>query len=338
MLENTLLSIVIPTYNRAALLDYSLSIHVPLAKVYNIAIFISDNASTDATKEIVSKWAKQYSLVRFFTNSKNIGPEANFECALKYPNTEYVWLLGDSYQIPSDGILYTINLLTNISQRYDAVVLNLAGRLDGIPAQEFTDSNNLLSSLGAIMTCLSCLIYSKELIKNSNFERYKDSYFMQTGIIFEAIARRSFRIHWAQSISVNSLPHCFVEKKCWWDTSDVFEIGCKKWVNFVFSLPVSYSLDNKMKCILNFTKVSKLFSIYHLLNLRIENILNYKVYKEYSSCLSLTIGYPKLLIIVIVCVPRHASQLLKTINNVRKWISTKKALVALRKITNNKLS
>ena len=39
---NKKLSIVIPTYNRASFLDYSLETHIPLAKEYNISIYIFD--------------------------------------------------------------------------------------------------------------------------------------------------------------------------------------------------------------------------------------------------------------------------------------------------------
>ena len=63
MQANPLLSIVIPTYNRADFLDYCLKVHIPLAKAHNIQIIISDNASTDATKKIVQKRMEEYPLI-----------------------------------------------------------------------------------------------------------------------------------------------------------------------------------------------------------------------------------------------------------------------------------
>ena len=96
---NKKLSIVIPTYNRADFLDYSLEIHIPMLKEYGIEIAIFDNASTDNTEKVVSKWMEEYPYLSYHRSETNIGPDANFERALKYPDTEYIWLLGDTYEI-----------------------------------------------------------------------------------------------------------------------------------------------------------------------------------------------------------------------------------------------
>ena len=69
---NKKLSIVIPTYNRADFLDYSLEIHIPMLKEYGIEIAIFDNASTDNTQEIVSKWMKEYDYLTYHKNETNI--------------------------------------------------------------------------------------------------------------------------------------------------------------------------------------------------------------------------------------------------------------------------
>ncbi|MBV5277921.1 MAG: glycosyltransferase family 2 protein [Campylobacteraceae bacterium] len=116
MEQNKQLSIVIPTYNRADFLDYSLEVHIPLLEKYNIQIFISDNASTDNTREIVSKWMKEYKFLSYYQNETNIGPDANFEKALKLPDTEYIWLLSDTYQIPDDGISYLLSTIEKSGQ------------------------------------------------------------------------------------------------------------------------------------------------------------------------------------------------------------------------------
>lgn len=318
MQANPYLSIVIPTYNRADLLDYCLEVHIPLARAYNVELFISDNASTDSTEEVVRKRVKEYPLIRFYRNETNIGPDANFELALKYPNTQYVWLLGDGYQLPAEGIGYLLNIIADNKQKYDVIVCNLADRITDINTQVFTNSNSLLRSLGALMTCLSCLVYNKELINNADFARFENSYFGQTGIIFESIATRPFNVHWAKTISVKGLDHGVFNKNSWSMTSNVFDIACTKWVNFVFSLPVSYDLDNKIKCLIDFTKVSGVFSFWHLLLIRKDNILNYKTYKQYSYLFPFTIGYSKLTILVVALLPRGIHRIYKVVKNAIK--------------------
>lgn len=315
MQANPHLSIVIPTFNRADLLDYCLEVHIPLARAHNVQLFIFDNASEDATEEVVNRRKKEYPFIQYHCNETNVGPDNNFEIALKCPKTRYVWLLGDTYRIPSEGINYVLNLILTSGQKYDLVVFNLAGRIEDVETRDFTDNNNLLSSLGALMTCLSCLIYSKDLISNSNFTKYKDTSFIQTGVIFEAIAKQTFRIHWAQSMSISGLDSSTVKKDSWWMTPDVFNIAGTKWVNFVFLLPNSYDLESKLKCIMDFTKVSGVFSLKHLLLIRSANILNYKTYKEYKHLFSVITKYPKILILFLSLLPKVLPRLLKQIQN-----------------------
>jgi len=319
MQANPLLSIVIPTYNRAGFLDYCLEVHIPLAKAHNIQIFISDNASTDATKKIVQKRMEEYPLISYYCNETNIGPDENFERALKYPKTEYVWLLGDTYQIPSEGINYVLNLISKNHKKYDTIVVNLVKRVSGIPQQDYSDQNQLLSDLGWQMTCLSSLICNSRLIAHGNFVRYRNTDFIPMGVIFEYIANKDFLVHWAETISVQVISVKGLVKKSW--QNQTFEIWAKRWPNFIFSLPSSYSLKTKLKCIKDHGEKSGLFKIKPLLYLRSSNILNYKTYKQYSHLFSLTIKSPKLIILLIVLLPRSLLLLLfKSYRTLKRWV------------------
>ena len=123
MQANKLISIVIPTYNRAELLDYCLGHHISLVKSNNIKIFIFDNASPDATEIVVRKRIEEYPLIEYYKNKENVG-ELNFELALKYPATKYVWLMGDSYLMPSESINYLIDRISSDSEKYDMFLFN----------------------------------------------------------------------------------------------------------------------------------------------------------------------------------------------------------------------
>lgn len=305
MIPNTLLSITIPTYNRADFLDYSLEVHVPLARAYNVQIYISDNASTDLTKEVVEKWQQEYPLIYYFHNEINLGPDRNFELALKYPKTEYIWLLGDTYQIPKNGISYLVELISTTTYIYDVIVVNLDNVIT-IDQQDYRDRNFLLHDLGALMTCLSCLIYQKKIINNGDFSRYRDTNFIQTGIVFEYIANKEFIIRWENNISISGLEHPKLTKKGWYQQAIIFDIACTRWTNFIFSLPTSYSIENKMKSIMDFGKVSHIFTLKNLFLLRNLNILNYKIYKKYSYLFPFTIQYSKLTIFLVAIFPRIA--------------------------------
>ena len=49
----------------------------------NFELIISDNASTDSTREICEKFAKQDNRIRYFRQESNIGIHKNFNFVLK---------------------------------------------------------------------------------------------------------------------------------------------------------------------------------------------------------------------------------------------------------------
>jgi len=95
-MTNPLLSICIPTYNRAPFLDWTLTktkTDFPDAK-----ILVSDNSSTDTTAQIVKTHG-----ARYIKQSSNIGAFPNMRAALLAGSTKYVMYLGDDdYLVPEE--------------------------------------------------------------------------------------------------------------------------------------------------------------------------------------------------------------------------------------------
>ena len=307
-IANSLISISIPTYNRANFLDACLEYHIPLAKKYNVKIFISDNASTDNTEEIVKKRIKEYSLIRYSKNKKNIGPDAGFQKALTFADTKYVWLLGDTYKIPVDGLSYLIELFSLDKKSYDLIVFNCANRVKDVPNQDYIDPNKIFCDLAWHMTCLSVLVYSQRLIKNSNFRRYQNTNFIQTGIIFEYLACNDFFVHWNMSLSVDGITLPGIKKTSW--VNYTFEIWTERWANFIFSLPPIYTVTNKIKVIKSHGVKSSLFSFNALLMLRARGILNLTAYSKYGELFFLSIPYSKYILLTLCIVPGSFFQLI----------------------------
>lgn len=97
-----LVSIGIPTYNRAdgylrECIDSAVNQTYP-----NIEIIISDNSSTDGTTELVTAYTDPR--VRYFRHSKNIGANNNFNYCLEKANGDYFLLLHDDDLIDNDFI------------------------------------------------------------------------------------------------------------------------------------------------------------------------------------------------------------------------------------------
>ncbi|MBK5240997.1 glycosyltransferase [Clostridium sp.] len=107
---DSLVSILIPTYNRAIFLEKC--IKSALNQTYgNLEIIISDNCSTDNTEEIVSKYND--TKIRYVKNFRNIGPILNWKNALMKSKGKYcVILCDDDYFIDNEYVQNAINLFT----------------------------------------------------------------------------------------------------------------------------------------------------------------------------------------------------------------------------------
>jgi glycosyltransferase involved in cell wall biosynthesis len=126
-----LLTIAIPTFNRAGKLDVQLAWLANAIKGFEneIEIFVSDNCSTDNTQEIISKWKNALGNVTFRSsrNSENIGVMRNIGKCLTSGHTKYVWAVGDDDPIQDRTIPYVIEKF----KKYDdlsLLLLNFSGR------------------------------------------------------------------------------------------------------------------------------------------------------------------------------------------------------------------
>lgn len=86
-----------PTYNRAYCI--SPAIDCLLSQTYqNLEFIVSDDASTDNTREICENYAKKDKRVRYIRNEKNLGLAGNFKKALEAAQGEYfIWTPDDDW-------------------------------------------------------------------------------------------------------------------------------------------------------------------------------------------------------------------------------------------------
>lgn len=128
---NKLLSIVIPTFNRAALLEQQLSWLETAIQGFEAEceIIISDNCSTDNTQEIIKKWQPIFSKTTFksYRNQENIGLMPNIAFCIQAATGKYVWTVGDDDPIQDNALSF---LLKTIKQNPATalIFLNCYGR------------------------------------------------------------------------------------------------------------------------------------------------------------------------------------------------------------------
>lgn len=92
-----LLTIAIPTYNRAQYLDRCLSLIVRQAAAYGdtVELVVSDNCSTDNTEEVVGRFIANGHNIRYIKNACNIGPDSNFRQCFEVARGTYFLLFSD---------------------------------------------------------------------------------------------------------------------------------------------------------------------------------------------------------------------------------------------------
>lgn len=118
------LTIAIPVFNQCDDLTRTLESiwQVDLVENPRVEILVSDNCSSDATKDVAHDWDSRYSNVQAFYQSKNLGFSGNFDFLATHARGTYIWVVGAGDELTGNGIT---NLLSLIEQeKPDWVVLN----------------------------------------------------------------------------------------------------------------------------------------------------------------------------------------------------------------------
>ncbi len=164
-----LLSIAIPTYNRANDLEKTLNNFIEQV-VYNhlendVEILISDNCSTDNTPDLVQNIQKQYSnIITYSRNSENIMWN-NIRRAAEISNGRYVWFCGDD-----DEYLYnSLKRLTDILKNndVDGIYLNQVntrGYITPVEKDEVVDMERFFKIVKQDPEFISTVVIKKEKI------------------------------------------------------------------------------------------------------------------------------------------------------------------------------
>jgi glycosyltransferase involved in cell wall biosynthesis len=117
------LTIAVPTYNRASCLRELLSgLADQLKNESRVELIISDNASPDETPAVVEGFVAHGLEVRYIRNTENIGPDANFLQCFEQARGKYVWLFSDDDLIIPGGVSKIVRYCEGAD--YDLISLN----------------------------------------------------------------------------------------------------------------------------------------------------------------------------------------------------------------------
>ena len=126
IMNKSALTIVVPTYNREAILKTWLEHHANLMFLNGVEIFIQDNASTDGTRFLIETWKKRFNNITYRINDVSISPQSNLESVLNFVYNDFLWLIGDTYKINSTLLNKILSIIKNTSSLF--LITNLEGR------------------------------------------------------------------------------------------------------------------------------------------------------------------------------------------------------------------
>ena len=219
-----LLTLAIPTYNRANFLAELLETLLPQLTGLPDAtaeLLISDNCSDDETAETVEDFRSRGLPCRYLRNATNIGADGNFLQCVEQATGQYVWVLGDDDLLVPGAIRDLISLLEQ--QEVHLVYLSsfsFSGAVDlanarrqsadklGRFAEIVTDGAYFLEKVNALVGLISVMLINKnrlELTPHPPVDSLHNSNLMQVGWLFPLLGRQTSVLYvWQRLVAYRS--------------------------------------------------------------------------------------------------------------------------------------
>jgi abequosyltransferase len=202
--EKPLLTIAIPTYNRARYLRENLAaLFDQLVAEPRVELIVSDNASLDETPLLVREFQERGLGICYIRNDTNLGADKNILQCFEQACGKYVWIIGDD-DIVLTGCVKQIMVYLEMDD-YDMLYLVPYG-FDNDPLAEFLpdplgrevaviDSADLfVKKIGTMFSLISCNILNKErllTIEHQPFIKFTGTNLIQLSWTYPLLTRFS---------------------------------------------------------------------------------------------------------------------------------------------------
>ena len=182
-----LFTVIIPAKDRGIYLEHTLRTCM-IQDYPNFEIIVSDDGSTDNTREVVDKAMGQDTRIRFFSHNPGLGMKGNFEFALNQVKPGYVIALGGDDGLLPDGIqkMYKILSETNTElltwpcphfifpdyyNKYSKLVISRSKGVKIIKSKDFL--NRVTKSLQYLEDIECPMFYIKGVVSTRLIDRVK---------------------------------------------------------------------------------------------------------------------------------------------------------------------
>jgi abequosyltransferase len=196
MQPQPLLTIAIPTYNRAAYLRQTLEqlqLEISNYHLSNIEILVSDNASSDSTWQVVAEFQDSGFNIRYLLNADNIGSDANISQCFNAAKGHYVLILGDDDLFYDGSLKWLMTVLEH--DEYGIVCMRAYGfdydfrrEYPGISGRDrsFNDPGEFLVAIGHSVTLISGCVVNKRCLSGVDANEFCGSNLVQVNLVLQA--------------------------------------------------------------------------------------------------------------------------------------------------------
>ena len=208
----TILTIGIPTYNRANQLDNAIrAIYEELSSLtQRVELLISDNNSTDNTFEVVNKWRKKLD-INYSKNQSNLGFDSNVDLVVKKANSNYILILSDDDILIPGALKNYLEIIRNnknlaiiigkakfMNYEMKTEIINFSdeafSNFKERRIYEFENGIQLFGFTEKIFCGISGVLYNRERYLRENLDNFFNSQFIHSAAIFKMLSRKSAKV------------------------------------------------------------------------------------------------------------------------------------------------
>lgn len=250
----SLLSICIPTYNRPAYLDQCLAAILPQAEVLDVEVLISNNGSTDDTRNVIDRYQHGFPKnLRCIHQATNLGYDLNHKAVIEMASSEYAWLLGDDDVALEGALQKVINALRGNPQ-CEFMILNAMSTDNNLIPREYClrlkddllirTCNDLLKNYSDKIT-FGMIVINARLFKKVQADKFIGTSHFYAGGVYEYLAERYLETS-CNNIALISEPLVYLRhgKRPW--SQEIGDISVRQIPEFYFRMHSCYATNSRL--------------------------------------------------------------------------------------------
>ncbi|WP_165852037.1 glycosyltransferase family 2 protein [Mucilaginibacter terrenus] len=261
-----LLTIAIPTYNRAQLLTQCLNALLSQCDDDirdNVEFLISDNCSSDNTAEVVNGFLAGDISIAYHRNSENLGADRNIaNCFIKAAG-KYVWVFSDDDFLLQGYLKFIVQAL--YQEEWGTIYLNNFWYTDNYPAQTLLPNCVNLRKINNPLDYISEVSYWTTFITGNIINR---SLFIDVEYIKEFYQSNLVQLSWTLPAVFKGKPNGIITDQvlaCRADNTGgykLLKVFGKNFNNVMMQLIAAGLIDKRAKRIINRNLLSNFFPMF----------------------------------------------------------------------------